>query len=102
MKKLIKKLINIRLDMEYILKNGNKPYDLTKHPICGANKRNGGICKGKAMKNGRCRLHGGLSTGAITQEGKIASAKANFKSGFYSKEVKEIKKILNEVSFANY
>lgn len=82
--------------MIYLLKNGNEPYDLSKHPICGANKRKGGVCKGKAMKNGRCRLHGGLSTGAKTTEGKLVSAKANFKSGFYSKEVMEMKKILSK------
>ncbi len=65
--------------MTYLLKNGNKPYNLTLHPTCGANKRKGGICKGKAMKNGRCRLHGGKSTGAITEEGKERSAKGNLK-----------------------
>ena len=81
--------------MRHLLKNGNKPYDLTKHPNCEVLKRKGGICKGKAMKNGRCRLHGGLSTGAITQEGKIASANANFKSGLDSKEILEMSKILN-------
>ena len=31
---------------------------------CGAKTRSGEPCKGKAMANGRCRLHGGKSTGA--------------------------------------
>lgn len=31
---------------------------------CGAKTRSGTPCKGFAMKNGRCRMHGGRSTGA--------------------------------------
>jgi hypothetical protein len=31
--------------------------------ICGATTRGGTICKNLTMKNGRCRLHGGKSTG---------------------------------------
>lgn len=31
---------------------------------CGAKTRSGQPCKGKAMTNGRCRMHGGKSTGA--------------------------------------
>lgn len=33
-------------------------------PRCGATKRNGEPCQAHGMKNGRCRVHGGLSTGA--------------------------------------
>jgi hypothetical protein len=32
--------------------------------ICGAKTRSGGPCQTPAMTNGRCRSHGGLSTGA--------------------------------------
>src|ERR1035437_10291942 len=31
---------------------------------CGAKTRAGGKCKAPAMPNGRCRVHGGQSTGA--------------------------------------
>lgn len=31
---------------------------------CGAKTRQGKVCKSPAMKNGRCRMHGGASTGA--------------------------------------
>ena len=31
---------------------------------CGARTRSGGLCKSPAMKNGRCRMHGGTSPGA--------------------------------------
>ena len=37
---------------------------LQKHPRCGAHARQTGKpCLGWAMKNGRCRLHGGKSPG---------------------------------------
>lgn len=35
---------------------------MAKH--CGAKTRAGGQCKAPAMANGRCRVHGGASTGA--------------------------------------
>lgn len=55
-------------------------------PRCDARtKRNKGKpCRQPAMKNGRCRLHGGLSTGAKTIEGKRKSAMANYKHGHYT------------------
>ena len=31
---------------------------------CGAKTRKGGLCRSPAMPNGRCRMHGGKSTGA--------------------------------------
>ena len=48
-------------------------------PLCGARCRDGHLCQAKAtrdaetgcyVRNGRCRLHGGLSTGPRTVEGK--------------------------------
>jgi hypothetical protein len=42
---------------------------------CGAKTRAGTPCKRKDLyTNGRCRLHGGLSTGPKTKEGKRRSA----------------------------
>ena len=32
--------------------------------LCGAKTRSGSPCQSKAMANGRCRMHGGKSTGA--------------------------------------
>ena len=46
--------------------------DVTKidRPRCGALTRTGSLCKAKAVRGRmRCRLHGGLSTGAKTAEG---------------------------------
>ena len=46
---------------------------------CGAFARSTGKpCKRKALANGRCKNHGGMSTGPKTQEGK-ARALANLK-----------------------
>ena len=46
---------------------------------CGAFARSTGKpCKRKALSNGRCKNHGGMSTGPKTQEGK-ARALANLK-----------------------
>jgi hypothetical protein len=40
------------------------------------------------MGNGRCRVHGGLSTGPRTPEGLERSRRANWKHGYYSAEAK--------------
>lgn len=37
---------------------------LATHPRCGAHCRTTGLpCRNPAMENGRCRMHGGRSTG---------------------------------------
>ena len=44
---------------------------------CGAYARStGNPCKAKALANGRCKNHGGLSTGPRTPEGRQAIAQA--------------------------
>lgn len=55
-------------------------------PRCGAHNRHGGLCGCPAMRNGRCRLHGGLSTGARTIEGRERSRQAVLKHGFFTVE----------------
>jgi hypothetical protein len=40
------------------------------------------------MKNGRCRMHGGLSTGPRTAERLARSRRANWKHGHYSADAK--------------
>ena len=60
--------------------------------ICGAKSRSNEHqpCRLPAMKNGRCRFHGGLSTGAKTPEGKqqqkLAGKTSSWKHGYYSAE----------------
>ena len=36
---------------------------------CGARTRSGSPCRNMPMRNGRCRMHGGASTGPRTAEG---------------------------------
>lgn len=44
---------------------------------CGAHARSTGLpCTAKALPNGKCRNHGGLSTGPRTTEGRQAIAAA--------------------------
>lgn len=48
-------------------------FNLKDLPRCGAKTRSGEPCKRFGNKrNGRCKLHGGRSTGAKTPEGKLA------------------------------
>jgi hypothetical protein len=69
------------------LRNGARPGDFLAAPRCGAGTRAGGCCRQPAMRNGRCRLHGGLSTGPRTAEGRARCARARLKHGFYSAEM---------------
>ena len=46
-------------------------------PVCGAKTRKGTLCKAPGNgKGGRCKLHGGMSTGPRTPEGKTRSLAA--------------------------
>jgi hypothetical protein len=80
---------------------------------CGAKTRRGTPCPSAAMKNGRCRMHGGKSTGPRTSEGLERSRKARWKHGLYSKEfleqrkahmraMREIRKFLRERGGENH
>jgi hypothetical protein len=55
---------------------------------CGAKRRGGGKCQSPAMPNGRCRMHGGKSTGPRTPEGLERSRKAGWKHGHFSAAAK--------------
>ena len=70
------------------LKNGNPPGDLSTANRCGAKTRRGTACQCPAMRNRRCRLHGGLSTGAKTAEGIERIRRAVTKHGRYSKQAR--------------
>jgi len=73
------------------LKYGSPSGDFTKAPRCGAKTRRGTRCECPAMPNGRCRLHGGRSSGAKTKEGLERIKRAVTKSGMYTKEAKELR-----------
>ena len=54
---------------------------------CGAKTRRGTSCQRPAnKKNGRCRVHGGASTGPRTEEGRARIAEANLRHGRYTKD----------------
>jgi hypothetical protein len=54
---------------------------------CLAKTRRGTECQSAAYKhNGRCRLHGGLSTGARTQAGREKLAASKTKHGRFTKQ----------------
>ena len=57
--------------------------------FCGAKTRAGGRCKQPAMKNGRCRLHGGKSLSG-RQHGR-------YKHGRYTREAIEERRQLNSL-----
>lgn len=66
-----------------LLRNGNPQGNPMNAPRCGARTRRGTPCRAPAMANGRCRMHGGKSTGPRTPEGLERSRRARIKLGFY-------------------
>ena len=66
------------------LNNGNPPGDFRAAPRCGAATRAGHECAQPAMRNGRCRLHGGKSTGPRTEDGLTRARNARLIHGFRS------------------
>jgi len=61
-------------------------------------KRDGEPCQSSAMPNGRCRVHGGTSTGPRTPEGLERSRKARWQHGFYSAEAREQRRKARETA----
>ena len=68
------------------------PIQNQAHARCGAKTRSGEPCKNYAMANGRCRMHGGKSTGPKNQR-KNKNAQ---KHGLFSKHLPEDTKDLLE------
>ena len=59
-------------------------------PRCGAKTRPGHPCGHYAMANGKCRYHGGKSTGA-------RNPYRNVKHGLYTKEAGEMRRAVAEL-----
>ena len=58
------------------LRNGNPRGNPNAAPRCGAKTRAGCACRAPAMGNGRCRMHGGASTGpSAAGRARIAAAR---------------------------
>jgi len=85
-------------------------------PLCGAKTRSGHPCRKPALKRKRrCRLHGGMSTGPQTAEGKARIGAAQFKHGkyvnwrehrarekFYFSEIRRIMREAEEAGLIQY
>ena len=54
---------------------------------CGARTRSGQACRGPAMPNGRCRMHGGKSPGAP-----LGERNGNYRHGRYTREATELQR----------
>ena len=68
-------------------------FDLNTLPICGARTRSGGLCKHKGnVRNGRCKRHGGASTGPINQT--FGKSHHRYVHGLRTKEVIIIRQLL--------
>ena len=61
-------------------------------PRCGAMTRAGTPCRSPAMPNGRCRMHGGTSTGPRTAAGLARLRKARTMHGLYGAEMQELRR----------
>lgn len=62
-------------------------FNIANAKKCLANsKRKKAPCQAPAMKNGRCRLHGGKSTGARTRKGLEKLKEINYRNGCSKKE----------------
>lgn len=76
--------------------NGNKLMEkaraaLALHPKCGAKcEQRDGFCVNPAMKNGRCYIHGGASTGPKPKHGQSSKAAKEKR-----KAIKDLIKILS-------
>jgi hypothetical protein len=66
------------------LRNGNPRGNPNAAPRCGARTRAGAPCRSPAMPNGRCRMHGGKSTGPRTLAGLHRLRAATTKHGAYA------------------
>lgn len=66
------------------LRHGNPPGNPATAPRCGAKTRRGTPCQSPGMANGRCRMHGGGSTGPRTLEGLARLRAAVTRHGRYT------------------
>jgi hypothetical protein len=83
------------------LKHGGTPGNWDNAPRCGAKTRAGTPCRSAAMPNGRCRMHGGKSTGPKTEAGRAAIRASRTKHGRYSQvsiaERRELRALLRQM-----
>ncbi len=64
---------------------------------CGARTRAGTPCLGRPMPNGRCRMHGGCSTGPRTAEGLARIRAARTVHGGRGADARELRALIREL-----
>ncbi len=70
------------------LRSGNPRGNPNLAPRCGAKTRADLACRAPAMSNGRCRMHGGCSTGPRTEAGLARLAAARTTHGRFTAETR--------------
>ena len=84
------------LKKDYKAHVATNQFDLNALPICGARTRSGGLCKHKGnLRNGRCKRHGGASTGPINQT--FGKNHHRYVHGLRTKEVIAMHRLAAEV-----
>ena len=84
------------LKKDYKAHVATSQFDLKTLPICGARTRSGGLCKHKGnVRNGRCKRHGGASTGPINQT--FGKNHHRYVHGLRTKEILIIRKLLSKL-----
>lgn len=68
------------------------------HPACGAKTRAGAPCRALAMKNGRCRMHGGKSTGPKTAAGLERMRRAKTIHGSRGEHGRKLREMIRELN----
>ena len=66
-------------------------------PCCGARTRGGSPCRNLPMRNGRCGMHGGASTGPRTVAGLERMRTAKMIHGGRSRETIEFRRLMREL-----
>ena len=87
------------LKKDYKARVAANQFDLDTLPICGARTRSGGLCKHKGnIRNGRCKRHGGASTGPINQS--FGKDHHRYVHGLRTKEVTILRRLVAEMGQA--
>jgi hypothetical protein len=85
------------LKKDYKAHVADNQFDLNALPICGARTRSGSLCKHKGnLRNGRCKRHGGASTGPINQT--VGKNHHRYVHGLRTKEIVIIRKLLSRMT----
>jgi len=84
------------LKKDYKARVAANQFDLNTLPICGARTRSGALCKHKGnIRNGRCKRHGGASTGPINQT--FGKDHHRYVHGLRTKEVIILRKLVADM-----